>query len=186
MRIERNISVDAMSGILLNKTSQSQIQVIEDYTKMVLEQSELSASSIKSIVNSVNRLDNIDLDNIFTYKSLAEINKMCPHLNALKKKSTEAFKPFVSYSTKTLCHSMGSPLKVAEDIVQYGNKDGIMNSLLKIVALLSHRFALAASHAVLFGECQYPKSSSFVFDEGNSAASYRKEIAHMARYYRHI
>ena len=111
---------------------------------------------------------------------------MCPHLNALKKKSTEAFKPFVSYSTKTLCHYMGSPLKVAEDIVQYGNKDGIMNSLLKIVALLSHRFALAASHAVLFGECQYPKSSSFVFDEGNSAASYRKEIAHMARYYRHI
>lgn len=59
---------------------------------------------------------------------------------------------------------MGSPLEVAEDIVQYGNKDGIMNSLLKIVALLSHRFALAASHAVLFGECQYHKSSSFVFD----------------------
>jgi hypothetical protein len=35
-RIERNISVAAILEILLNKTSQSQIKVIEDYTKMVL------------------------------------------------------------------------------------------------------------------------------------------------------
>jgi hypothetical protein len=37
---------------------------------------------------------------------------------------------------------------------------------------------------VLLGECQYPEISSFVFDKDNSSASYRKEIAHMARYYR--
>jgi hypothetical protein len=97
-RIERNISVAAMLEILLNKTSQSQIKVIEDYTKMVLA----------CLFVSYRKFG----------KTLAEINKMCPHLNALKKKSTEAFKPFVSYSTKTLCHSMGSPLKVAEDIVR--------------------------------------------------------------------
>ena len=35
-RIERNISVAAILEILLNKKSQSQIKVIEDYTKMVL------------------------------------------------------------------------------------------------------------------------------------------------------
>lgn len=55
--------------------------------------------------------------------------------------------------------------------------------MLKIVTL-SYRFALAASHAVLLGECQYTEISSFVFDEENSSASYRKEIAHMVRYYR--
>jgi hypothetical protein len=79
---------------------------------------------------------------------------------------------------------MSNPLKAAEDVVEYKDKDWIINSLLKIVTLLSYRFALAASHAVLLGECQYPEISSFVFDEENSSASYRKEIAHMARYYR--
>lgn len=156
------------------------------YAKLVLEQSsELPSDSIKSILNSIYRLDKINLNNIFTYKSVAEINeKMCSHLNVLKNKSTQAFKPFVSYSTKSLCHSMGNPLKAAEDMVEYKNKNDILNSLLKIVALLSYRFASAASTAVLFGECRYPEISSFVFDEENSSASYRKEISHMARYFR--
>jgi hypothetical protein len=111
------------------------------------------------------------------------MKKICPRLNALKRKSTDAFRPFVSYSTKSLCHSMGNPLKAAEDVVEHKDKDVIINSLLKIVTL-SYRFALAASHAVLLGEFQYTEISSFVFDEENSSASYRKEIAHMVRYYR--
>jgi hypothetical protein len=169
----------------LIKTDQDQAVPIEDYAKMILEQSELSNNSVKSIVNAINRLNNINLNNIFTYRSIQEINeKICPRLNALKKKSTDAFRPFVSYSTKSLCHSMGNPLKAAEDVVEHKDKDVIINSLLKIVTLLSYRFALAASHAVLLGECQYTEISSFVFDEENSSASYRKEIAHMARYYR--
>jgi hypothetical protein len=169
----------------LIKTDQDQAVPIEDYAKMIFEQSELSNNSVKSIVNAINRLNNINLNNIFTYRSIQEINeKICPRLNALKKKSTDAFRPFVSYSTKSLCHSMGNPLKAAEDVVEHKDKDVIINSLLKIVTLLSYRFALAASHAVLLGECQYTEISSFVFDEENSSASYRKEIAHMARYYR--
>jgi hypothetical protein len=79
---------------------------------------------------------------------------------------------------------MGNPLKVAEDAIEYKDKSAILNSLLKIITLLSYRFGLAASHAVLVGECHYPEISSFVFDEQNSSASYRKEIAHMVRYYR--
>jgi hypothetical protein len=171
--------------ILLTKTDQEQAVPIEDYAKTVLEKSELSNNSVKSIVNAITRLNNINLNNIFTYRSVEEINeKICPRLNALKKKSTDAFRPFISHSTKSLCHSMGNPLKAAEDVVEYKDKDWIINSLLKIVTLLSYRFALAALHAVLLGECQYPEISSFVFDEDNSSASYRKEIAHMARYYR--
>ena len=174
--------------ILLTKIQEDggQIIAIIDYAKSVLEQSsELPSDSIKSILNSIYRLDKINLNNIFTYKSVAEINeKMCSHLNVLKNKSTQAFKPFVSYSTKSLCHSMGNPLKVAEDMIEYKNKNDILNSLLKIVTLLSYRFASAASTAALSGECRYPEISSFVFDEENSSASYRKEISHMTRYFR--
>jgi hypothetical protein len=50
---------------------------------------------------------------------------------------------------------MGNPLKAAEDVVEYKDKNWIINSLLKIVTLLSYQLALAASHAVLLGECQY-------------------------------
>jgi hypothetical protein len=86
----------------VNNTNRYKDQTIstEDYAKLVLEQSEICASSIKSIVNTINRLDTINLNNIFTYKSLSDINEMCPRLNTLKRRSTEAFKPFISYSQR--------------------------------------------------------------------------------------
>src|SRR5919206_707344 len=106
-------------------------------------------------------------------------------LNTLKKKSTDAFRPFISESTKTLCHSMGNPLKVAEDTIELEEKSKLLNSLLKIVTFLSNKYAMWASIAAMTGDCQYPETS-FVFDEQQDrhSSSYRKEIAHMARYYR--
>jgi hypothetical protein len=138
---------------------------------------------------SVRRLCSINIENIFTYRSISDINDMCARLNTLKKKSTDAFRPFISESTKTLCHSMGNPLKVAEDIIELEEKNDLLNSLLKIVTFLSSKYAMWASIAAMTGDCQYPETS-LVFDEQNnsypssSLSSYRKEIAHMARYYR--
>ena len=133
---------------------------------------------------SLRRLCAINIENIFTYRSISEINNMCTRLNALKKKSTDAFRPFISQSTKTLCHSMGNPLKVAEDIIELEEKSDLLNSLLKIVTFLSSKYAMWASIAAMTGDCQHPETS-FVFDEQQDhPSSYRKEIAHMARYYR--
>ena len=158
-----------------------------EYAKTILEKSALSYNSAKSIMNSVLRLSSMDIENIFTYKPLSDINNMCTQLNTLKKKSTEAFRPFISESTVTLCHSMGNPLKVAEDIIELEDMSNLLNSLLKIVTFLSNRYAARASIAALIGQCQYPETS-LVFDEqdnnSSSFSSYRKEIAHMARYYR--
>jgi hypothetical protein len=134
---------------------------------------------------SLRRLCSINIENIFTYRSVSEINDMCARLNTLKKKSTNAFRPFISQSTKTLCHSMGNPLKVAEDIIELEEKSYLLNSLLKIVTFLSSKYAMWASIAAMTGDCQHPETS-FVFDEqqDHTSSSYRKEIAHMARYYR--
>ena len=132
---------------------------------------------------SLRRLCAINIENIFTYRSISEINEMCATLNTLNKKSTDAFRPFISQSTKTLCHSMGNPLKVAEDIIELEEKSYLLNSLLKIVTFLSSKYAMWASIAAMTGDCQHPETS-LVFDEQNSLSSYRKEIAHMARYYR--
>jgi hypothetical protein len=160
-----------------------QRKIIIDYATTLLEKSDVPVDSIKSIISAANRLSSINFEYIFTYKSQLEINDMCAHLNELKTKSAEAFRPFISPSTRTLCHSMGNPLKVAEDTVEIADKNNILNSLLKIVTLLSYHYAVAASAAALVGDCQYSEFS-LVFDEQNSFPTYRKEIAHMARYYR--
>jgi hypothetical protein len=153
---------------------------------MILEKSTLSYNSVKSIMASVKQLCSINIENVFTYRSVSEINDMCARLNTLKKKSTEVFRPFISESTKTLCHSMGNPLKVAEDIIELEEKNDLLNSLLKIVTFLSNKYAMSASIAAMMGDCRYAETS-LVFDEqsnSHSLSSYRKEIAHMARYYR--
>jgi hypothetical protein len=160
-----------------------QRKIIIDYATTLLEKSDVPVNSIKSIISAANRLSSINIEYIFTYKSQLEINDMCAHLNKLKRKSAEAFRPFISPSTRTLCHSMGNPLKVAEDTVEIADKNNILNSLLKIVTLLSYHYAAAASTAALVGDCQFSEFS-LVFDEHNSSPTYRKEIAHMARYYR--
>lgn len=161
---------------------ESQQLLILEHTNTILEKSALSYNSVKSIMTSVRRLCAINIEDVFTYRSVSEINDICARLNTLKKKSTDAFRPFISQSTKTLCHSMGNPLKVAEDIIELEESSELMNSLLKIVTFLSSKYAMWASTAAMTGDCQYPETS-FVFDEHHSS-SYRKEIAHMARYYR--
>jgi hypothetical protein len=161
---------------------ESQQLLILEHTHTILEKSALPYNSVKSIMTSVRRLCAINIEDVFTYRSVSEINDICARLNTLKKKSTDAFRPFISQSTKTLCHSMGNPLKVAEDIIELEESSELLNSLLKIVTFLSSKYAMWASTAAMTGDCQYPETS-FVFDEHHSS-SYRKEIAHMARYYR--
>jgi hypothetical protein len=155
-----------------------------EHANTILEKTTLPYNSVKSIMASVTRLCNINIENIFTYRSVSDINDVCAQLNTLKKKSTDAFRPFISESTKTLCHSMGNPLKVAEDIIELEERNDLLNSLLKIVTFLSSKYAMWASIAAMTGDCQYPETT-FVFDEQQDhPSSYRKEIAHMARYYR--
>ena len=158
---------------------------IREYAELVLQQSGLNANSVDYLVNTINRLLNINIDGIFAYKSIKDVNTMCTQLNDLKKRSTEKFNQFKSYSTRTLCHSMGNPLRKAEDIIEINQSNKTINSLLKVVTLLSYQFAEAASRACLIGDCRYSESSSSsVFDEGEPLPSYRKEIAHMSRYFR--
>jgi hypothetical protein len=162
----------------------SQQLLVIEHANAILEKSTLPYNSVKSIMASVTRLCNINIENIFTYRSVSDINDMCAQLNTLKKKSTDAFRPFISESTKTLCHSMGNPLKVAEDMIELEERNDLLNSLLKIVTFLSSKYAMWASIAAMTGDCQYPETT-FVFDEQQDhPSSYRKEIAHMARYYR--
>lgn len=165
--------------------TQTQRLQIKEYTELMLQQSGLNAKCVDYLVNTINRLLNINIDGIFGYKSIKDVNTTCTQLNELKKRSTEKFNQFKSYSTKTLCHSMGNPLRKAEDIIEINQSNKTINSLLKVVTLLSYQFAEAASRACLIGDCRYSESSSSsVFDEGEPLPSYRKEIAHMSRYFR--
>jgi hypothetical protein len=51
----------------------------------------------------------------------------------------------------------------------------MISELLLIVRSLSYRYAIAASTAILLGECQYLVPTSFVFDEQTDPSpSYRR------------
>jgi hypothetical protein len=131
---------------------------------MILKKSGLSYDSVKSIMTSVRRLSSINIENILAYRSHSDINDICARLNTLKKKSTDAFRPFISNSTtKTLCHSMGNPLKVAEDIIELEEENDLLNSLLKIVTFLSNKYATVASIAALIGPYKEWKSRGAEF-----------------------
>src|SRR6266498_4138330 len=73
-----------------------QRKIIIDYATTLLEKSDVPVNSIKSIISAANRLSSINIEYIFTYKFQLEINDMCAHLNELKRKSAEAFRPFIS------------------------------------------------------------------------------------------
>jgi hypothetical protein len=184
----KKVCLNCLIVLCESRLLDSQQLLILEHANTILEKSTLSDNSVNSIMASVRRLCSINIENIFTYRSVSDINDMCVRLNTLKKKSTDAFRPFISESTKTLCHSMGNPLKVAEDIIELEERNDLLNSLLKIVTFLSSKYAMWASIAAMNGDCQYSETS-LVFDEQDnnnsySVSSYRKEIAHMARYYR--
>lgn len=147
----------------------------------LIKQSGLGKLDSKTM-ETVQRICSIDFSNIFRYRTLDEANALCEAINSIKERSTMAFKPFLSSSTKTLCHSMGNPLRIAEDIVELEDKRSVLNGLLKIVSHISYKYGLYASEAALSGECVFSEYN-FVFDE-EKQTSYRKEIAHMSRYFR--
>ena len=69
--------------------------------------------------------------------------------NKLKKKSTEALRSFISPSKRTLCHSRGNPMKLAEDTIEIEDKT-------------IHRIEFIIKNSLLFLSLE---PASFVFDE---------------------
>ncbi len=94
--------------LLFSKLTWLDTHQLVECLNLILEKSEFSSDSVKSLIASVRRLSSIKIENIFTYKHLYEINNMCLRLNTLKRKSTDAFRPFISSSTKTLCQKRPS------------------------------------------------------------------------------
>jgi hypothetical protein len=58
---------------------------INDYAKLVLEESKLSSDLAKSILSSVGRLSSINIENIFNYKSSIQVDNMCDNLKYFEK-----------------------------------------------------------------------------------------------------
>jgi hypothetical protein len=154
------------------------MKMSDDCLRLIRENGlEVDANTLAAL----KRICAIDFANIFRYRTLDEANVLCEEINRIKGHSTLSFKPFLSSSTQTLCHSMGNPLRVAEDVIEVEEKKDVLNSMLRIVNYVSSRYALHASKAAISGQCVMPEYN-FVFDEDQQ--SYRKEVAHMSRYFR--
>ena len=137
---------------------------------------------------SVIRVNEIDESKTFRYEPLAEFEKRLPHLNSLKEKSTESFRPFADRYHTSLCASMGIPMM--ESIFQskkVGNYEAI-HEIFGLTNAKAKRFGLAALYSALQGQKNEIPSGepayNIVFDR-DSPWTYRNEVEHMEEYARY-
>src|SRR5690348_11050063 len=104
-------------------------QNMRNETDMVLLENIISKHQIGKDVASVikqswNRIDAIDESKTFRYEDIEEFEKRLPHLNKLKEKATESFRPFADRYHTSLCAAMGVPMM---DSISKASKAGIFD-----------------------------------------------------------
>ena len=137
---------------------------------------------------SVNRVNKIDESKTFRYEPLTEFEKRLPHLNRLKKKATESFRPFADRYHTSLCASMGIPMMEA---IYQSKKAGdyeVIHEIFGLTNTKAKRFGLAALYSALQGQKnEIPHGEpvyNIVFDR-DSPWTYRNEVEHMEEYARY-
>ena len=104
------------------------------------------------IKQSWNRIDAIDESKTFKYEPIEEFEKKLPHLNRLKEKATESFRPFADRYRTSLCAAMGIPMM---DSISRAGKAGIYEAFYELFALTNakaKRFGLAALYSAIQGQ----------------------------------
>ena len=80
----KKVCLNYLIVVCKSRLLESQQLLILEHASTILEKSTLSYNSVKSIMASLRRLCAINIENIFTYRSISEINNMCTRLNTLK------------------------------------------------------------------------------------------------------
>ncbi|HEU5221762.1 MAG TPA: hypothetical protein VFU58_06845 [Candidatus Nitrosotalea sp.] len=165
-------------------------QNMRNETDMVLLENIISKHQIGKDVASVikqswNRIDAIDESKTFRYEDIEEFEKRLPHLNKLKEKATESFRPFADRYHTSLCAAMGVPMM---DSISKASKAGIFEAFYELFGLTNakaKRFGLAALYSSIQGQKnKVPGTYNIVFDR-DSPWTFRNEAEHMEEYARY-
>ncbi len=151
----------------------------------IIKKYQIDKKTISLIKQSLNKVDAIDESKTFRYESLEEFEKKIAHLNKLKEKATESFRPFADRYSTSLCAAMGVPMM---ESIEKSKKNGNYEAFHELFGLTNakaKRFGLAALYSSIQGQKNdVPHTYNIVFDR-DSPCTYRNEAEHMEEYARY-
>ena len=153
--------------------------------KDIEEKYQIDQKIMLLIKQALNRIDAIDESKTFRYETIEEFERKISHLNMLKKKATESFRPFADAYHTSLCAAMGVPMM---NSIDKSKKDGNYEAFHELFGLTNakaKRFGLAALYSAIKGQKNdVPDAYNIVFDR-DSPWTYRNEAEHMEEYARY-
>ncbi|MGI0060643.1 MAG: hypothetical protein ACREBJ_12840, partial [Nitrosotalea sp.] len=151
----------------------------------IIEKYQIDKKTVLLIKQALNRIDAIDESKTFGYESIEEFERKLSHLNKLKKKATESFRPFAKAYHTSLCAAMGVPMM---NSMEKSNKAGnyeVFYELFGLTNAKAKKFGLAALYSSIQGQKnEVPNTYNIVFDR-DSPWTYRNEAEHMEEYARY-
>ncbi len=137
------------------------------------------------IKQALSRIDAIDESKTFRYESVEKFERKLAHLNILKKKATESFRPFADAHHTSLCAAMGVPMMNSIDKSKKAGNYEAFHELFGLTNAKAKRFGLAALYSSIKGQKnEVPYTYNIVFDR-DSPWTYRNEVEHMEEYARY-
>ncbi len=151
----------------------------------IISKHQLGEDTALLIRQSWNRIDAIDESKTFRYEPLEEFEKKLSHLNRLKEKATDAFRPFADKYHTSLCAAMGVPMM---DSISKARNAGNYKAFYELFGLTNakaKRFGLAALYSAIKGQkTEVQDTYNIVFDR-DSPWTFRNEVEHMEEYARY-
>ncbi len=160
----------------------------EEIMNNIIKHARLKKETVRSIIQSLNRIDLIDESKTFSYEDLKNFENRLPEIIKLKEKATSAFRPFAEKYQTSLCASMGIPMMEAITHSRDAGTYEIFHQIFGLSNAKAKRFGLAALYCAIKGnKGDIPLSDvpyNIVFDR-DSPWTYRNEVEHMEEYARY-
>src|SRR5574340_1568054 len=151
----------------------------------IISKHQIGEETASLIKQSWNRIDAIDESKTFRYEPLEEFEKKISHLNKLKERATEAFRPFADEYHTSLCAAMGIPMM---DAISKARKAGNYEAFYELFGLTNakaKRFGLAALYSAIQGQKNEASDMYNIVFDRDSPWTYRNEAEHMEEYARY-
>ncbi|MDE1831071.1 hypothetical protein [Candidatus Nitrosotalea okcheonensis] len=151
----------------------------------IVEKYHLDKKTMFLINRAWNRIDAIDESETFGYEPVEEFEKKLSHLNRIKEKTVEAFRPFADTYHTSLCAAMGIPMmRSIERSKKIGNYE-VFHELFGLTNAKAKRFGLAALYSSIQGQKNKVHDTYNIVFDRDSPWTYRNEAEHMEEYARY-
>jgi len=151
----------------------------------IIEKHQIDKKTMLLMQQALNRIYAIDESKTFEYEPIYEFERKLSHLNKLKKKATESFRPFAEAYHTSLCAAMGAPMMNSIEKSRNAGNYEVFYELFGLTNAKAKRFGLAALYSSIKGQKnQVPDTYNIVFDR-DSPWTHRNEVEHMEEYARY-